>query len=96
MSSETTNEADAFIQQLRQLIGSDCHYYGRQCRIVEVLATEARVVLEAREATPPIQADQYGQATHRANEHIEVALFDAAGEFSEELMHLLDSVRRDP
>jgi hypothetical protein len=96
MSSATTKDADAFIERLRQLIGSDCHYYGRPCRIVEVLATDARVVLEAREGTPPIQADQYGQATHRANEHIEVALFDAAGGLSEELMHLLDNLRRDP
>jgi len=96
MSSVTTNDASAFTERLRGLIGRDCLYYGRQCRIVELLATEARLVLEAREAVPPIQADQYGQAAHRANEHIELALFDAAGDFSEELMHLLDGIRQHP
>ncbi|ESQ13599.1 MAG TPA: hypothetical protein DDY14_02820 [Chromatiaceae bacterium] len=87
------NDADIFIQRLRQLIGQNCSFYGRDCRIVEILMAEAHVVLECREATPPIQADQYGQAISRANEHIEVALFDDAGELSEELMDLLDSVR---
>lgn len=87
------NDADPFIDRLHQLIGRNCRFYGRECRVVEILTDEARLVLETHEATPPIQADQYGQAVYRANEHIEVALFDAAGELSEELLHVLDGVK---
>ncbi|MGB5830376.1 MAG: hypothetical protein WBG92_00055 [Thiohalocapsa sp.] len=89
------HDAQGFTERLRQLIGRDCHYYGRNCRIVEVLPAEARVVLEFRETTPPIQSDQYGQAAYRCNEHLEVPLFDVAGDLSEELIHLLEGVRRE-
>jgi len=88
------NDADPFIERLRQLIGRNCSFYGRDCRVVEVLNADARLVLETHEETPPIQIDQYGQAAYRSNEHIEVALFDAAGELSEELQHLLDGIKR--
>lgn len=87
------NDADPFIDRLHQLVGRNCRFYGRACRVVEVLTAEACLVLETHEATPPIQIDQYGQAAYRSNEHIEVALFDATGELSEELLHLLDSVK---
>lgn len=87
------NDAEAFTERLRSLIERDCRFYGRDCRIVELLAGEAQIVLEIREATPPIQPDQYGQAVSRSYEHVEVSLFDDTGELSEDLMHLLDGVR---
>ncbi len=92
MPSAPNDDTEAFAERLRRLIGRDCQFYGRPCRIVDVLAEDGRMVLEARETTPPIQTDQYGQATYRANDHIEVAFFDSAGEFSEELTHLLDGL----
>jgi hypothetical protein len=88
------NDPDPFIERLRQFIGRDCRFYGRDCRVVEVLNADARLVLETRDGTPPIQIDQYGQAAYRSNEHIEVALFNAAGDLSEELLHVLDGVKR--
>jgi len=87
---------DAFIQGLRSLIGRDCCYFGRDCRIVEILGDsnteQGHLVLEAFDAIPPIQTDQFGQAVFRANEHIEVPIHGPQGEFSEELMHLLDGL----
>ena len=90
------NDSAPFINRLHQIIGRDCRFYGRSCRIVEILVDEGRLVLETHESTPPIQADQYGQAAYRANDHIEVALFDQSGELSEDLMHLLDELAREP
>jgi hypothetical protein len=83
------------IQRLRGLIGRDCRWLGRHCRIVEMLSDEARLVLELQEETPPVQIDQYGQAAYRANEIVELPLFDADGGFSEDLMLLLDQLTDD-
>ena len=87
---------DPFLHRLRALIGRDCRYYGRPCRVVEVLAAggddPGHLILEARDGLPPIQIDQYGQPAYRANEHIEVPLTGDDGGFSEELMHLLESL----
>lgn len=90
---------DAFTQRLRSLIGRNCYYFGRDCRIVEILSgsddEQGHLVLEAFDAVPPIQADQFGQAVFRANEHIEVPIQGPLGEFSEELMHLLDGLETE-
>lgn len=87
---------DVFTQRLRSLIGRDCCYFGRDCRIVEILpesdTDQGHLVLQAFDALPPIQTDQFGQAVFRANEHIEVPIHGPQGEFSEELMHLLDGL----
>ena len=87
---------DPFIQRLRSLIGRDCRYLGRDCRIVEVLsetqASPGQLVLEAIDGLPPIQTDQFGQAVFRANEHIEIPLQGPEGDFSEELMLLLETL----
>ncbi len=88
---------DAVIfDRMRRLIGRDCRWLGQACRVVEVLPREARLVLELREETPPVQIDQYGQATYRANDILELPLFDAHGDFSEELMLLLDELSDSP
>lgn len=84
---------ESFTDRLRSLIGRDCRYYGRPCRIVEVLADQGRLILEAREDLPPIQPDQYGQAAYRANDHIEVDLYAGTDGLSEDLLHLLHGLR---
>jgi hypothetical protein len=86
------NDSQSFMERLRRIIGRECRFYGRSCRVVEILIDEGLLVLESREPTPPIQADQYGQAAYRANDHIEVTLFDQAGDLSEDLMQLLDGL----
>lgn len=85
-----------YSQRLRTLIGRDCRYFGRDCRIVEILPENDRdqgqLVLEVIDALPPIQTDQFGQAVFRSNEHIEVPIQGTQGGFSDELMHLLDGL----
>jgi hypothetical protein len=83
----------SFTERLRSLIGRECRYYGRPCRIIEVLAGEGRLILEAREPLPPIQPDQYGQAAFRANELIEVGLYGDGDALSEDLLHILEGLK---
>jgi hypothetical protein len=80
---------DGFLDRLRGLIGRDCEYLGGRCRLVEILADEGTIVLERRGGLPPIQPDQYGHASHRSNEVIQIPIFGADRDhFSDELMDL--------
>ncbi|MGA7979363.1 MAG: hypothetical protein WCA32_03955 [Chromatiaceae bacterium] len=86
-------DGDRLLPTLRSLIGRDCEYLGRPCRLVEILVDEWALVLETRELIPPIQPDQYGQALYRANDVLQVPIFDETGEaLSEELKDLLVSL----
>ena len=77
------------LQRLRKLIGRDCRYLGKSCRLVEILAEDGILILETREQLPPIQTDQYGQAAYRANETMQVPIFGRDGtSFSDEMMDL--------
>lgn len=77
------------LQRLRNLIGRDCQFLGKRCRLVEILADEGVLILETQERLPPIQADQYGQAAYRAKEMMQVPIFGRDGaSFSEEIMDL--------
>lgn len=80
-----------FLDRLRVLIGRDCEHLGRHCRLVEILEGEGLVVLEQRDGLPPVQVDQFGQASHRGNEVIQIPIFGADREtFSDELMDLFN------
>lgn len=82
---------DGFLDRLRGLIGRDCEHLGRRCRLVEVLADEGVLVLESRGGLPPVQLDQFGQASHRANEVVQIPIFGADRDhFSDELMDLFN------
>lgn len=78
-----------FFDRLRRLIGRECEHLGKRCRLIEVLADEAALVLEVRERLPPIQTDQYGQAAWRAPEVIQVPVFADAEELSDDLKDIL-------
>jgi hypothetical protein len=79
--------------RLRKLIGRDCEYLGTRCRLVEILADEEVLILEAREHVPPIQMDQYGQAAYRGNDLVQVPIFRRDGtSFSEEIIDLFASL----
>lgn len=83
-------EDAGFLQRLRKLIGRDCGYLGKRCRLIEILADEGTLVLETREAIPPIQIDQYGQAAYRGNEVVQIPLYgENPEELSDELIELL-------
>jgi hypothetical protein len=88
---------ETFLQRLRALIGRECAYLGKRCRVIEVLSDPGVLVLELREVLPPIQTDQYGQAVARGAELVEVPLFGSNGEeLSEELLDLLTTLRAAP
>jgi hypothetical protein len=79
----------AFLQRLRTLIGRDCEFLGKRCRLVEVLADEGTLILETHESLPPIQTDQYGQAAYRANDIMQIPILSQDGtSFSEEILDL--------
>jgi hypothetical protein len=85
-----------FLQRLRRLIGRDCRYLGRRCRLVEILAEEGTLVLETRDGEPPIQIDQYGQAAYRAHEFLQIPIFGEGQEaLSNELLQLLSTMNKD-
>jgi len=81
---------DAFLDRLRGLIGRDCEYLGGRCRLIDVLADEGTLVLERRGGLPAIQTDQYGHASHRGSEVLQIPIFGKDRDhFSDELMDLL-------
>jgi hypothetical protein len=81
------------LQRLRSLIGRDCQFLGKRCRLVEILTDEGVLILETHERLPPIQTDQYGQAAYRANETMQVPIFGRDGaSFSEEIMDLFSGL----
>ena len=98
MRSEANGSNDSsFMQRLRRLIGRDCRYLGRRCRLVEILPDEGILVLEVREGIPPIQLDQYGQAAYRANEVTQIPIFGADPEdLSDDLLELLAHLDPEP
>ena len=80
----------AFLERLRKLIGRECVFLRRRCRLIEIMADEGTLVLETRERLPPIQTDQYGQAAYRSNELLNIPVFGRTrDEISEDLMDLL-------
>lgn len=85
------------LSRLRKLIGKECLFFGKRCRLVEVLADQGVLVLEAREGLPPVQMDQYGQAAYRGNDTMQVPVFAAdQSSFSEEIMDLFASLNTPP
>lgn len=88
-----TDDDLGLLARLRNLIGRECVFLGKPCRLVEVLADQGVMILEARERLPPIQTDQYGQAAFRANDTIQVRIFGPdPSSFSEEMMDLFASL----
>lgn len=84
------------LNRFRDHLGRQCRLFGRSWRLVDLLAAEGRLVLESREAEPPIQPDQYGNATHRAPEHLELPLLSADGDLTEEARALLGHLDAEP
>jgi hypothetical protein len=83
------------LEQLRNHLGRHCNLQGRSWRLVEVMAADGRLVLESREPEPPIQPDQYGNATFRAPEHLELNLFTAQGQPTADAARLLSALNID-
>jgi hypothetical protein len=100
MRQTTTHEADraqddaGFLLRLRSLIGRECEHLGKRCRLIEIMADEGTLILEAREHLPPIQTDQYGQASYRANDLMQVPIYDGDNRdrFSAEVLDVFASL----
>ena len=79
----------SLILRLRKLIGRECVYLGKPCRVIDVLSDDGILVLAASEQRPPIQIVQYGQATSRSDDLLQIPIFgDDRSSYSEEIMDL--------
>ncbi|RKT42962.1 hypothetical protein [Thiocapsa rosea] len=92
---EKTHAIDtALLQRLRKLLGHRCEHDGQVWRLIDILPGEGLAVLESDLARPPIQMDQYGRASHRANAILQVRILDpVAGELTREMQDLLDCLQ---
>ena len=80
-------------QKLRQLVGREFDYLACRWRLIEVLATDDKVVLQRLAPGSPgtLQPNQYGQAMRRCPETLTLPVSrpEEPGDFSEELLLLL-------
>ncbi|HSO83555.1 hypothetical protein [Thiocapsa sp.] len=84
----------ALLQQVRSLLGHRCEHDGQVWRLIDILPGEGLVVLESDLASPPIQMDQYGRASHRANAILQVRILDPVeGEITLEMQELLECLQ---
>lgn len=60
------------LDRLRALLGSELHYQGMRCTLVEVLDEPPMIVLRPIGADPVIQADNFGQPMRHAPQLIEL------------------------
>ncbi|MFB1489617.1 MULTISPECIES: hypothetical protein [unclassified Thiocapsa] len=81
----------ALLQRLRTLIGHRCEHDGQIWRLIDILPGEGLAVLESDLARPPIQRDQYGRASHRANAILQIRILDPfEGALTLEMQDLMD------
>lgn len=83
--------SDVLIQRLRTLTGQRFRYLGDDWRLLEVLADEDALVLSPlSSAATPVQTDQYGQPTRRAQQTLTLPLSGSDRDsYSEEVLELL-------
>ena len=78
------------LRRMQSLIGKRFRYHGQTWALVDVLDEEGGVVLRNLDGGRPIQADQFGRASRRADETWLVPVFSADGDvLSEDLTELL-------
>lgn len=66
----------ALKQQLQGLIGHSVRHRGTPCRIIELLESEAALVLQADGERGALQDTQYGNPGRRVAEVFTIPLFD--------------------
>jgi hypothetical protein len=90
-----TQAIDAvLLQRLRTLIGHRCEHEGQVWRLIDILPDEGLAVLESVLARPPIQMDQYGRASHRADAILQVRILDPVeGELTLEMQDLMECLQ---
>lgn len=75
--------------RLTRLLGRTWRHQGQCWRIFDLLPEAGLLVLESADGLPAIQLDQFGRASHRANELLQIPLFGPGGELSNDLQALL-------
>lgn len=76
---------------LAGLIGCELRYRGRRCRVLEVLPEGPLLVLVPLDAARVILTDQYGEASHRGPELLEVSLLNPRRDAPNPLLEGLDA-----
>jgi hypothetical protein len=91
---ETTPIDADLTAQLRSLIGQRCEHEGTVWRLIDILPGDGLLVLESDLQRPPIQMDQYGRASHRANAILQIRILDpATGGLTIETQDLVECLR---
>lgn len=78
--------------RLTGLLGRTWRHQGQCWRIIDLLPEAGLLVLESADGLPAIQLDQFGRASHRANELRQIPLFDPGGGLSIDLQALLEDL----
>lgn len=68
------------VQALEALLGRECRYLGRRWRIIDLLFEEGALVLESVEGQPGIQLDQFGRASYRAPDLLQISILELGDE----------------
>jgi hypothetical protein len=93
MMETTPIDAD-LMARLRTLLGQRCEHEGTVWRLIDILPGEGLLVLESDLQRPPIQMDQYGRASHRANAILQIRILDpATGGLTIETQDLVECLR---
>jgi hypothetical protein len=89
------NPIDARLMDwMRSLLGRRCEHEGKVWRLIDILPGEGLLVLESDLEYPPIQMDQYGRASHRANSILQIPILDpVTGGLGLEARDLLDCLQ---
>ena len=76
------------LDRIRQLMGRTVGYAGGRYRLAEVLEDTRTLILAPTGPTEGIVADSYGHPAGRGPEFVELAVFDEAGNLSEEILSI--------
>ena len=76
------------LDRIRQLLGRTVGYCGDRYRIAEVLEDTRTLILAPTGPNEGIVADSYGHPAGRGPEFVELAVFDEAGNLSEEILSI--------
>ena len=76
------------LDRIRQLMGRTVGYAGGRYRLAEVLEDTRTLILAPTGPNEGIVADSYGHPAGRGPEFVELAVFDEAGNLSEEILSI--------
>ncbi len=78
------------IASLRNLIGHEVRFEGQLCKIIEILEDGPHLILQHKEQSTAIQADQHGEAHRRVPTTITLPVMDNEGRSLSSDFHSLE------